>query len=222
MSAWIELAQAFTPTGDELRLRRRDREFEIRFNGWELISSRGARSEMTLATLVCRSLTQPRPQVLVGGLGMGYTVRAALDALGGDAVVVVAELIAELVDWNRTLIADLAGRPLEDSRVTVVNNDVVNVIRSRKHVFDAILLDVDNGPDAVLYPSNQILYSRVGLDLIKESLNAGGVLAVWSADNSAKFEQTMDAARMKWRRVPIDARGGNAGPDHAIYLARAS
>jgi spermidine synthase len=182
MSAWIELAQAFTPTGDELRLRRRDREFEIRFNGWELISSRGARSEMTLATLVCRSLTQPRPQVLVGGLGMGYTVRAALDALGGDAVVVVAELIADLVGWNRTLIADLAG----------------------------------------LYPSNQILYSRVGLDLIKESLNAGGVLAVWSADSSAKFEQTMDAARMKWRRVPIDARGGNAGPDHAIYLARAS
>ena len=222
MNAWIELAQAVTPTGDELRLRRRDQEFEIRFNGWELMSSRGARSEMTLATLACRSLTQPRPQVLVGGLGMGYTVRAALDALGGDAVVVVAELIAELIDWNRTLIADLAGRPLEDSRVTVVNDDVVDVIRSRKHLFDAILLDVDNGPDAVLYASNQILYRRAGLELIKKSLNAGGVLAVWSADNSARFEQTMDAARMKWRCVPIDARGGKAGPDHAIYVARAS
>jgi len=222
MNAWIELAQAVTPTGDELRLRRRDQEFEIRFNGWELMSSRGARSEMTLATLACRSLTQPRPQVLVGGLGMGYTVRAALDALGGDAIVVVAELIAELIDWNRTLIADLAGRPLEDSRVTVVNDDVVDVIRSRKHLFDAILLDVDNGPDAVLYASNQILYRRAGLELIKKSLNAGGVLAVWSADNSARFEQTLDAARMKWRRVPIDARGGKAGPDHAIYVARAS
>ena len=222
MGAWIELARAFTPAGDELTLRRRDREFEIRFNGWELMSSRGARSEIMLATLACRSLTQPSPQVLVGGLGMGYTVRAALDALGGGAVVVVAELIPELVDWNRTLIADIAGRPLEDSRVTVVNDDVVEVIRSRKRVFDAILLDVDNGPEAVLYASNQILYSRVGLDLIKQSLNAGGVLAVWSADNSAKFEQTMDVARMKWRRVPIDARGGTAGPDHAIYLARAS
>jgi spermidine synthase len=216
MGAWIELARAFTPRGDELTLRRRDREFEIRFNGWELMSSRGARSEMMLATLVCRSLTEPRPQVLVGGLGLGYTVRAALDALGGGAVVVVAELIPAIVDWNRTLVADIAGRPLEDSRVTVVNDDVVEIIRSRKLAFDAILLDVDNGPDAVMYASNQILYSHVGLDLIKRSLNAGGVLAVWSADNSAKFEQTMDVARMKWRRVPIDARGGNAGPDHAI------
>ncbi|MGD1036943.1 MAG: hypothetical protein ABR878_07035 [Roseiarcus sp.] len=222
MCEWLELARASTREGDELRLRRREAEFEIRFNGWELVSTRSSRSEEMLATLVCRSLTRARSRMLIGGLGMGFTVRAALDALGPEASITVCELIPAIIDWNRTLIADLARRPLDDGRVTVVNCDVVEILASRQRVFDAVLLDVDNGPEAVLYQSNQRLYSVSGLELIKRSLGSHGTVGIWSADVSSKFEKAMDAAEMTWKRTPVDARGGTTGPDHTIYIAQAA
>src|SRR5208282_1670370 len=123
-----------------------------------------------------------------------------------------------IIDWNRTLIADLARRPLEDGRVTVVNRDVVEILASRHRDFDAVVLDVDNGPEAVLYRSNQRLYGVSGLALIKDSLAPHGIVGVWSADVSSKFETAMDAADMTWERTPVDARGGTTGPDHMIYL----
>jgi spermidine synthase len=220
MNHWVELGRAFTPKGDELTLRQRDDEFEIRFNGWEVMSSRNSVSEKALAQLVCEELGRTSSRILIGGLGMGFTVRATLDAAGPEARVTVSELVPAVVAWNLGPLARLACRPLDDSRVVVRNGSVVDIISACQHRFDAILLDVDNGPDAVLYEPNRFLYSPGGLELLKKALTLDGILSVWSADRSAGFENALEAAGMKWRRVDVNIRSGDNGPEHAIYLAR--
>ena len=220
MSQWMELARASTVAGDELTLRRRDETFEIRFNGWELMSNRTSLSEAALARLVCEDLARKPRRILIGGLGMGYTLRAALDAASPDARVTVSELVPAVVDWVRGPLAGLAGRPLDDSRVRIRIGSVVDIVSVWRNSFDAILLDVDNGPDAVMYEPNQFLYSSQGLDLARKALARDGRLGVWSADRSAGFEAVLDASGMQWRRADVDARGGVDGPEHAIYLAR--
>jgi spermidine synthase len=216
----VDIARAFTPEGDELTLRQRDEEFEIRFNGWEVMSNRGSLSEETLAQLVCEGLGRRSARILIGGLGMGYTVRAALDAAGPDSRVIVSELVPAVIDWNRGPLANLARRPLEDRRVKVHSGSVIDILSVSEHHFDGIILDVDNGPEAVLYQPNRFLYSAGGLELVKAALAADGRLGVWSADRSTSFENTLSDAGFNWRRVAVDARGNDGGPEHTIYLVR--
>jgi spermidine synthase len=219
MDRWEELAQAFTPEGDRLTLRGRDGAFEIRFNGWEVMSSRMSVSEEVLARLVCEDLQRAGARVLIGGLGMGYTLRAMLDLAGPDARIVVAELVPAVVAWNRGPLASLAGRPLEDDRVEVRCGSVIDTLAVCEHC-DAVLLDVDNGPEAVLYEPNRWLYTAEGVDLVKRALAPGGILGLWSADRSPDFEVALDAAGMNWRRETVDIPAGGRGIEHSIYLAR--
>ncbi len=162
MKRWIELARATTAEGDELILRRRDTEFEIRFNGWELMSSRTAVSETALARLVFAEMNREPERILVGGLGMGYTLRAALDAVASGTTVAAAELVQAVIDWVRGPLADLAGRPLDDPRVEIHVGGVADVLTASPGGFDAILLDTDNGPEAVMREANRLLYARRG------------------------------------------------------------
>jgi spermidine synthase len=220
MNRWVELGQASTPEGDELNLRQRDDEFEIRFNGWEVMSSRSAVSEMAFAQLICEQLRGQSPWILIGGLGMGYTLRATLDAVSPNAHIVVSELVPEIVAWNRGPLADLARQPLDDVRVEVRIDGVVEVLQACEHCYDAILLDVDNGPDAVLYEPNRFLYSPAGLELLKRALALDGILGVWSADHSAAFENALETVGMKWHKVEVDIISHGDGLAHTIYLAR--
>lgn len=220
IECWDEIARARTSAGEELLLRRRGGVFEIRCNGLELMSNRAHRSEEALAALALGELTATSLRILVGGLGMGYTLRAALDAAPATAHVVVAELLSEIVDWNRGPLAFLAGRPLDDARVELRIGDIAAVISSADGAFDAILLDVDNGPEALSCAANASLYSRAGLERLTRALAPGGVLAVWSAAPSQAFEERLTQAGVEWRLAQIAARGAKDDPLHAIYLCR--
>lgn len=215
----MELAQAILASGDVLTLRRSGDAFEIRFNLTELMSSRNSVSESALAEIACRRIDRPAARILIGGLGMGYTVRAALDRLGPDARIVVAEIVPEVVAWNRGPIADLAGRPLDDPRVTVHAGDVRDVAEANPNAFDAVLMDVDNGPGAILFPSNRGLYSKRGLEQMLSSLKPGGILALWAADRSPEFEHVLGAGGFRAERVNV-AVGGGAALEHSLYLVR--
>jgi spermidine synthase len=219
LDAWAVLDRATAPGGEELLLRRRGATFEIRIDGRELMSSRGFASEQEMARLACAALGQrAAPRVLIGGLGMGYTVRAALGALGPDAEIVVAELVAAVVAWNRGPLAPLAGDPLADKRVVVREADAAAVLRDPGGRFDAILLDVDNGPDWVTVAANAWLYAAEGLAAARAALAPGGILAVWSADPSPPFLAQLRQAGFAARAVAVPARGVAGGPPHTIFL----
>lgn len=214
------LGEAQTPDGSTMTLTRRDREFIILVGGRPLMSSRMQGSEQALATLACRHVPHESPCVLVGGLGMGFTLRAALDLLPHDAVVVVAELVPAVLEWNRGPLGPLAGHPLKDARVAVDAGDVAVTLHSSADRFDAILLDVDNGPDAFTSSRNAALYGDSGLQSAWTALRSGGVLAVWSAWEDRKFEQ-----RLRYNGFEIDVqrvrgRLKKGGPHHTIFLAR--
>jgi len=191
---WETLGRALVSPGSssELVLYRRGGEYVIRVDGRELMSSRAHGSEEAMATLACRSLG-PSSRVLVGGLGLGYTVRAALDSLPADAELVVAEIAPAVVEWNRGPLAHLAGRPLDDPRVTVHGADVAALLRAGKR-YDAILLDVDNGPAALTRKANQALYGDSGVATAKAALRPGGVFAVWSSDPDRRFTSRLRRA----------------------------
>jgi spermidine synthase len=220
MDRWVELGRASAPEGDDLTLRRRGSEFEIRFNGWEAMSSRNAVSETAFARLICEQLRTESPWILIGGLGMGYTLRATLDAVNPKARIVVAELVPEIVRWNRGPLAELARRPLDDMRVEVRTDGVVEVLQACERRYDAILLDVDNGPDTLLYRPNRFLYSPAGLELLKRALAPNGIVGVWSADHSLAFENALETAGMIWRKVEVTVESRGDGVVHIIYLAR--
>ncbi|MBY6240761.1 spermidine synthase [Methylosinus sp. Sm6] len=218
--SWEELARARTAAGDELILRRRAGIFEIRCNGYDLMSNRAHRSEEALAQLALEELRAPAPRILVGGLGLGFTLRAALHAAPPESRVTVCELLPEIVAWNRGPLALLAGRPLDDPRVTLRIGDIAALIASADRRFDAVLLDVDNGPDALCCAANGGLYSPEGLARLRSALTTEGVLAVWSADPSPNFEAALDAAGWAWRAQEIAARGVAGDPLHVVYTAR--
>jgi spermidine synthase len=205
--------------GTELVLYHRDGSYQIRVNGLELMTSRAHGSEDALARLACTGLQTPAPQVLVGGLGMGFTLRAALDCLPARASVVVAEVFPAVVEWGRGPLAELAGRPLEDPRVAVEVADVKQVLSSSCERFDAILLDVDNGPDALTLAANDDLYQARGLRSIHRALRPGGVLAVWSADPDQAFARRMRRCGFTVRCETVRARAHGKGPRHTIFLA---
>lgn len=219
---WEELSRARTAAGDELLLRHRGGIFEIRCNGCDLMSNRAHRSEEELARLALRELSAEAPRLLIGGLGMGFTLRAALDAAPKDARVTVAELLPEIVAWNRGPLAPLAGHPLDDVRVEVREADVAEVLEAGEGAYDAILLDIDNGPEAVLCDINSALFSARGLRKMRRALASSGVLAVWSADPSPVFEERLEETRFSFRSMEVAARGAEGDPAHVVYVARAS
>lgn len=183
MIPWELLDATKTPDQlNELQLVRRGDEYSIRIDGQELMNSRAHGSEEVLAEAACSLITnRPKARVLIGGLGMGYTLAAALAQLGPKSQVVVSELAPAVVTWNRGPLSALAGHPLLDKRVTVVEVDVVLLIRASKEQFDAIILDVDNGPEALTQKGNEWLYGRAGLFSAHAALRPKGVLAVWAA-----------------------------------------
>ena len=224
MIPWKQLASAKVPGGGgELCLHQRGHEFSVRIDRAELMNSRAHGSEEALALLACTRVRARRgARVLVGGLGMGFTLAAALSQLGADATLVVAELVPEVVSWNRTFLADLAGRPLEDPRVEVREQDVADVLRAERGGFDAIVLDVDNGPEGLTHAQNDWLYGRGGLTCIKSALRPASVLAAWSAKPNEAFRTQLVKAGLKVEEHSVKARGERGGPRHTIWLATRS
>jgi spermidine synthase len=218
---WELLGQTRAPDGSEISLTKRDREFVILANGKSLMSSRMHGSEEALASLGCRKLaTAQEPRVLVGGLGMGFTLRAALDLLPPDAIVIVAELIPAVVEWNRGPLGALANHPLDDRRVRVSAGDVLLAMRERGGVFDAILLDVDNGPVAFSTQGNSGLYGDAGIAAARFALKPDGVLTIWSAWEDRKFEQRLRYAGFTVEVQRVRARLKQGGPRHTIFIGR--
>ena len=219
MKPWELLGRATTPDGSEMRLSKRDTEYVIFVDSKILMSSRMHGSEEQLAALACARLgSAERPHVLVGGLGMGFTLRATLDLLPDDAVVTVAELVPAVVEWNRGPLAPLAKAPLSDPRVRVEQGDVGGVLRAHRGAFDAVLLDVDNGPSAFTTGGNDGLYDNAGVTAAFASLRPGGALAVWSAWEDRKFEQRLRFHGFTVEMQRVRARLKKGGPRHTIFL----
>ena len=220
MIPWVQLDSAKTPDGQqELRLKRRGSEFSIMLGGNELMNSRLSGSEEALAKLSCQRIAGHRqPRILIGGLGMGFTLRAALAELGDDGEIVVAELVPAVVAWARGPMAELFGGCLDDPRITVEETDVGRPIRSERAAWDAILLDVDNGPEGIVHKSNDALYSLQGLGAARTALRPGGVLAVWSQGPDSGFTRRLKQAGFVVEEVNTRANG-KRGARHVIWIA---
>ncbi len=212
------IARAIADDGTELILSERNGIFQIRADGFEFMSSRAPGSERALARIACLEVaSRLNPRVLIGGLGMGYTLRAALDALPGDAAVVVAEVIRALVDWNHRLLGSLTGHPLQDPRVTVVIADVFALL-GETGGFDAIVLDVDNGPDHLMLDSNERLYLQAGMDRVRNALKADGVVAFWCPSPDSTLVERLGRAGFAVEVSEIAPRTDRMTPRHAIVL----
>ncbi len=213
------LGETVTPDGTILRLTRRDREYMILANGKSLMSSGMHGSEEALAMFACRrARTLEEPCVLIGGLGMGFTLRATLDVLPPDAMVVVAELLPAVVEWNRGPLGPLAEDPLKDKRVRVEMCDVAVTLRSSPSKFDAVILDVDNGPTAFTASGNSWLYDDRGIAAARAALKTDGVLAVWSAREDNKFEKRLRYGKFAVEVERVRGRLKKGGPHHVIFL----
>jgi spermidine synthase len=220
MKQWTLLDTAQIPNdGRELRLLQRGAEFSIKLDNGELMSSRVRGSEEALARLGCAKIeARERPRVLIGGLGMGFTLRATLGLLGAEAEVVVAELVPAVVSWGRGPLAELFGNSLTDARVTIREGDVGRLIRSESSAYDAILLDVDNGPEGLTRNANDVLYDLDGLRAAWTALRPGGVLAVWSAAPDAAFARRLRKIGYCVNEVAVRANG-KRGARHVIWVA---
>ncbi|PCK08065.1 MAG: hypothetical protein COA42_11035 [Alteromonadaceae bacterium] len=225
MKPLIKLAIATIPNdGGELTLFRREDEFSIRLSGvrGELMNSRIYNSEQELAKLGCAHIkNKNKAEVLVGGLGMGYTLASALESVNASSRVTVAELIPEVVEWNQGPLGDCAGKPLADGRCQVRLGDIAELIKMRKPNFDAILLDVDNGPEGITQGENNWLYSIGGLGALYSCLRPGGMLAVWSATSDSKFATQLKKAGFSVDVRTVRARPGK-GSRHTIFLGKRS
>lgn len=211
---------AHVPGGEELRLFRRGTDFMIVLDRNELMNSRMSGSEEALAVMSCARLTgRAAPHILIGGYGMGFTLRAALAALGPDARVTVAELVPKIIAWARGPMADLAAGCLDDTRVTIFDGDVATEIAAASQAYDAILLDVDNGPDGLTRNANDRLYSMRGLAAAKAALKPGGVLAIWSAAPDNLFARRLVDAGFSVDETAVRARSNGKGPRHIIWFA---
>jgi spermidine synthase len=206
--------------GEQLRLFRRGGDFMIVLDRNELMSSRMSGSEETLAELTCGRLRgRAAPHMLIGGYGMGFTLRAALSELPADASITVAELVPEVIAWARGPMAELTAGCLDDPRIRIVETDVAALIRDGQGRWDAILLDVDNGPDGLTRAANNQLYSTAGLALAHGALKPGGVLAIWSAAADAAFTRKLKGSAFRVEEIAVRARSNGKGPRHTIWLA---
>ena len=213
------VATARIPGGGELRLVERGGDHMILLDRNELMTTRMSGSEEALATLALDRLPAPAPRVLIGGYGMGFTLRAALARLGPHARVRVVELVPEILDWARGPMAGLTAGCLDDPRVRVTIGDVGDAIAGEAGTLDAILLDVDNGPDGIVRAGNDRLYSARGLAVAKAALTPGGVLAVWSAAPDAAFRRRLEQ-EFRVEEVAVRARPNGKGPRHVIWFGR--
>lgn len=206
-----------------MTLYQHDRDFSIKINGLELMNSRQHESEKELAQLGCAHLTgRAAPSVLIGGLGMGYTLRRALDMLGPNASLVVSELMSDVVAWNRQYLGELNGQPLDDRRIELVTGDIFQLLSQSNARFDAILLDVDNGPSAMTDSGNQRLYGPNGILACRRALRKSGVLAVWSTEPGRAFEQLLINCGFSVRRYRATAYKGSHSKPLFIWLAAES
>ena len=213
---------AEVPGGPPLRLFRRGGDFMIVLDRNELMSTRMSGSEVALGTMTCERLAgRPAPRLLIGGFGMGFTLRAVLERLGPDAAVCVAELVPGVIDWARGPLAALSDGCLDDPRVRVQLGDVAEAIRAARGDYDAILLDVDNGPDGLTRPANDGLYTLAGLARARAALAPGGLLAIWSAAPDAAFARRLTKAGLDVEEVRVRARSNGKGASHVIWFASA-
>ena len=220
MIPWSVLDTAQVPGGGEIRLKQRGTEFAIMLGQNELMNSRLSGSEEALATIACGKIRDRKaPRILIGGLGMGFTLRAALAALGPEARIVVAELVPAVVAWAGGPMAEVFGTSLTDPRVSIREADVVNLIRSDASAFDAILLDVDNGPEGLTQKANDALYDLKGLSAARVALRSGGVLAVWSSAPNPKFDWRLRKAGFEVEEVRVRANGSRGGARHVVWIA---
>ncbi len=215
------LSTAQIPGGDELRLFKRDADFIIALGANELMSSRSNGSEEALALMTCDRLQGDAPHLLIGGYGMGFTLRAALARLGPKARFTVVELVPEIIDWARGSMAAMTAGCLDDPRVDLIMRDVSRAIgASEKRKYDAILLDVDNGPDGLTRAGNDHIYSMHGLQEAKAALKPGGVLAIWSAAQNERFARRLTHAGFKVEEVMVRAGRNGKGARHIIWFAK--
>ncbi len=223
MRPWELLDTAIVPgDGSELRLYRRGEEFSIKAGHCELMNSRVHGSEDALAEQACQRLThRPQAHILIGGLGMGFTLATALKQLGPEAKITIAELVPSVVQWNKGVLADLAGHPLNDPRVTIHEGDVGHLIRSQTKAYDAILLDVDNGPEGLTRKENDALYSPAGLHAAMSALQAGGLFGVWSISPDQRFSKRLQTSGFNVEEIRARARGHRGGR-HMIWLGKKS
>jgi spermidine synthase len=224
MIPWQQIDSARVPDSDvELRLMRRGSEFSMMLGQNELMNSRLSGSEEALATLSCKRIEAvERPHILIGGLGMGFTLRAALAVLGREARITVAELVPAVIAWARGPMAELFGSSLTDPRASIREADVVDVIKTSPSAFDAILLDVDNGPEALIRKANDALYDLNGLNAIRGALRPGGILAVWSSGPNIAFTKRLRAADFDVKEVGVRATTKRSGAHHVIWFATKS
>lgn len=222
MIPWKTIDQARIPgQTEDVILRKRGSEFSIRTPETELMNSRAHGSEDALAQLTCEQLNSKTGEtILIGGLGMGYTLAAALAHSKTESCITVSELIPAVVDWNRRHLGHLAGHPLEDPRVSIKQEDVAVTISARKGFWDAILLDVDNGPQGLTRKTNDRLYNHSGLKKAFQALASGGILAVWSAAEDPAFTNRLKQCRFNTRSVIVRARKSGKGGRHTIWLAQ--
>ena len=219
MISWCLVDRAPIPGGEgELRLVRRGAEFSILLGSVELMNAGRGGSEEALAVETCRRLERPRPKVLIGGLGMGFTLRAALAALGPDAQIVVAELVPAVVAWARGPLAHVFAGCLDDPRVTIVEGDVGAATRAG--TWDAILLDVDNGPAGQTRAGNDALYGMRGLAAARAALRPGGLLSVWSVDPNEAFAARLRKAGFAVEEMRVRSNAGQRGARHTIWVGR--
>ncbi len=224
MIPWEQVDTARVPGADvELRLMRRGSEFSMMLGPNELMNSRLSGSEEALATLACKRIGAVKsPHLLIGGLGMGFTLRAALAVLGAGAQIMVAELVPAVIAWARGPMAALFGDSLDDPRARIVSADVADAIKSHPLAFDAILLDVDNGPEGLIRKANDALYDLKGLKAIRRALRPNGVLAVWSSGPNPAFSGRLHAAGFAVNEVAVRATTKRSGARHVIWFATRS
>lgn len=222
MKPTVKIATARTPDGGEIALCRHDSDWLIRINGLQLMHSRQHESEFELARLGCAHLSgRKAPRILIAGLGMGFTLRETLNIVNQQAEVVVSELLASVVTWNRELLGELNGNALNDPRVTVQQGDAVELISRSEHRFDAILVDIDNGPGAMTVRGNARMYGYTGIRACHRALRDRGCLSVWSAAASKEFERLVMACGFHVRRYRAPAYKGSKSQTRFVWVAAA-
>ncbi|ROT97320.1 spermidine synthase [Altererythrobacter sp. FM1] len=218
------IATAQIPGGDTLELVRHGRDFIVMLGRNELMGTRMQFSEEQLAELTLERLQTPNPRLLVGGYGLGFTLRAALRLMGPQGSVTVAEIVPDILDWARGPMVELTGDSLADPRAKIELCDVAalidDAVDGTSPSYDAILLDVDNGPDGIVRDGNERLYTRTGIGRARDALAPGGVLAVWSAAPDHKFARRLKDAGLDVEERTVRARPNNKGPRHTIWFAR--
>ena len=219
MKPWITVGEAVSPDGTRLELVEHDGEYIIKADDLPLMSTRMHFSEVELARVVCNKL-KSGAKVMIGGLGLGYTLRSALDLIPEDGKAVQVELVTEVIEWNRGPLAPFADHPLNDKRTEIVQDDISKVIRNAHNEYDSIMLDVDNGPSALVDERNSWLYTDHGLQAIRRALKNGGRVAIWSADDEPRFTSRMRRNGFRAEKVQVQAHKGKGGIRHVIFTGR--